>query len=68
MIPLATFLLPKLATGRVVPDGRAGRGGSSPRVFVAIRGGDAIALGEFSQPQPHRRHFGKQSFILRRAR
>jgi hypothetical protein len=43
-------------------------GGSSPRVVIAIRGGDAIALGEFSQPQPHRCHLGKQSFILRRAR
>jgi hypothetical protein len=43
-------------------------GGSSATFFIAIRSGDAVALGEFGQPQPHRRHFGKQSFILRRAR
>jgi hypothetical protein len=42
--------------------------GLSARVFVAIRGGAAIALGEFGQPQPHRCHFGKQSFILQRTR
>jgi hypothetical protein len=66
MIPLAMFPFAKTRNrpGSFPMEGQVG-GGSSARVFIAIRGGDAVALGEFGQPQPHRRHFGKQSFILR---